>query len=288
MTDGRGAERAQTVVRASLAANALFLVAAALVGGALESRLVLAQAADSTLDVLGGVLLAWSVRLSREPRDEGHPFGHGRAEPLGALVTAVLAGVLGFEVLQGAVASLVSGRTAEIGAAAGVLLAAKLVAKVVIAVAARRGEGPALRAVFVDARNDTLACSGSLVGFALARIWGWLDAALAVPIALYIVWSGVGLARENLRYLMGEAPPREVLDELRARAAGVEDVRAVRPVRAHWIGPTLQVEVAITVDEDASATRAHDIALRVQERLEEHPDVEEVFVHVDTPAARPH
>ena len=74
----------------------------------------------------------------------------------------------------------------------------------------------ALTAIRVDTRNDVLACASSLIGYALARGGMiWADAALAIPVGLYIGYSGLSLARENLRYLMGEAPTADVLEEIR-------------------------------------------------------------------------
>ncbi|HXS19004.1 MAG TPA: cation transporter, partial [Polyangiaceae bacterium] len=74
-----------------------------------HSQLALAQFADSLLDVMTASVLAWTVRLSAKPEDKDHHFGHKRAQPLGALVTAVLTGVLAAEVVQHAVTALMDG-----------------------------------------------------------------------------------------------------------------------------------------------------------------------------------
>ncbi|MEM7517231.1 MAG: cation diffusion facilitator family transporter, partial [Planctomycetota bacterium] len=141
----------------------------------------------------------------------------------------------------------------------------------------------ALRATFVDTRNDVIATVSSLVGWFLAeRGLLWADAALALPVALYVGYSGFELARENLRYLMGEAPSSERLSELRAEAASVPGVLEVRALRAQFLGQELHAEVTILVALSESATEAHDIALAVRRRLEAVEGVGEIFVHIDT------
>ena len=72
-----------------------------------DSQLVLAQAADSAIDVVTAIVLGFAVRVALRPADEGHPHGHRAAEPIAALVLAVLAGVTGVEVLRTAIDALV-------------------------------------------------------------------------------------------------------------------------------------------------------------------------------------
>src|SRR6186713_60500 len=92
-----------------------------------NSELAQAQAADSLVDFAGAFVLAWVVRVAGQPSDEDHPWGHGRAEPLGALAIAMLAAVLALRVGQGAVQALVLGTQAR----AESLLLQVFVAKVV-------------------------------------------------------------------------------------------------------------------------------------------------------------
>ena len=66
------------------------------------SQLALAQAADSFMDVFTAGVLTWTVIVAAKPQDENHPFGHSRAEPIGGLVVAVVAGVLAIEVARSA------------------------------------------------------------------------------------------------------------------------------------------------------------------------------------------
>lgn len=272
--------------------NVSVLVAAIAVYAINRSQLVLAQGSDSLLDILGGIILLVTVRWARQPRDDNHPFGHQRAEPVGALVTAVLAGALAFEVAQTSIGALVSGEHNTLGAPVAAFLGAKFALKLLLLLFAFRGvttSNAAAHALRVDTRNDVFACASSLVGYGLSRLgYLWADAVLAVPVAFFIAYNGLDLARENLRFLMGEAPEDETLEELRAAAAAVDGVVAVQRLRAQHLGPKLQVDVTILVPEHSTASEAHDISVDVKHRLEADPMVLEAFVHVDTLAGKVH
>ncbi len=279
--------RVRALVTGALAVNALLLVAAAVVWSTTGSQLVLAQGSDSLLDIGAGLVLAVSAWVASRPGDDNHPYGHERAEPIGALVTAIFAGVLAFEVLRSAVGALILGDEARMDLWVAAVLGGKFVLKAglwgLIRGARRGSRSPALRALAVDTRNDLVACASSLVGFGLARQgFAWADGALAIPVALYIGASGFELARENLRYLMGEAPDEDVLAELRTTATRVTGVLEVGRLLAQYTGPTLQVDVQIVVAPSQSLVAAHDISVSVQRALEEHELVGIVFVHVDT------
>ena len=281
------------MVLTALGMNVALFIGAAAVYLSSRSQLVLAQGSDSLLDMASGVILTLSVWVGRQPSDDNHPYGHDRAEPIGALVTAILAGVLAFEVLRSATGALLAGEHALMSANVAWILGAKLGAKGALLLwirgARRRLTSSALGALWVDTRNDLVACASSLIGFGLVRAgYPLADGLLAVPVALYIGKSGFDLARDNLRFLMGEAPEAHVIEALRSIAQEVPGVVGLGALRAQYAGPSLHVEVEIEIEADNSATEAHDISVEVQDQLEGHELVGKVFVHVDTVHGKSH
>lgn len=239
-----------------------------------NSQMAFAQAADSLLDVTGALLLAWAVRVAREPRDAGHPMGHTRAESLGSLGIAALAALLSFEVGQGAVLSLLGEQQVELSGMLLFAFALKVVFKTGIWVVARKGGGPALRALAVDARNDILVGVVSVVGFLGARFGAPLvDAWLTLPLAVYIGYSGFQLARENIELLMGAAPPKARQSELEQLVVGERGVVGCRELRAQYLGNMLYVLAHVEVPGTLSVREGSAIAARVASALEAEEDV---------------
>jgi divalent metal cation (Fe/Co/Zn/Cd) transporter len=109
----------------------------------------------------------------------------------------------------------------------------------------------------------------------------WADAAFSLPVACYVGYNGVSLARENLRYLMGESPTAEVYQQLRDRVLEVERVLEIRRLRAHYVGQELHVATTVLVESGADATQVHDTEVTVQRALESHELVAEAYVHCD-------
>jgi len=273
--------------------NAVLLAGHAVVYAFTGSQLVLAQGADSLLDLVAGLILTISASVGSQPRDPGHPFGHQRAEPIGALVTAVLAGVLAVEVGRSAVTSLLSGAEGRMDASVASILGLKLAVKagllVVITRRLRQAKSSALRATQIDTRNDLVATFSSLAGFALVQVGHpWADAGLALPVAAYIAYNGIDLARENLRYLMGEAPSDAVHRELLALARAVPGNHTIHSLRAHYVGQMLHVEVVARVPAGLSGREVHDLSVDLEQAVGSHELVNEAFVHCDPPGGKDH
>ena len=285
MADGSSLAATRLTV-AAIALSLVLVVPLAIVHFVYASELALAQAADSLMDAVLASAFLYSLRVSALPADENHPRGHQRAEPIAALLGAMIAGVLAFEVFREAVLALVGGAAPRMEWALALAFLLKAVAKATLTLVARgvheKTASPAVRALEVDARNDVLVGMVALVGFFGARYGspGW-DAWLALPIACWIGASGFGLARENIRFLMGEAPPAERQRELSAIAAAVPGVDSIHDLYARYDGTQIDVSLHVVVDENLPLRDAHDIAEAVEARLMQEPDVLVAMVHVD-------
>jgi ferrous-iron efflux pump FieF len=274
MSGGNAADRGLSLARVSAAASAIFAVVLGLLASRLSSELALAQASDSLLDVLAALVLSWAVVLGRTPRDAGHPMGHSRAEALGALGIAGLSTLLAFEVGQSAVLALLSGQRPRLRDVLLLAFVGKASLKVVIWYLARGGKTPALRALAVDARNDIGVGLVAVVGFLCAR-YGLpeLDAWLTLPLAAWIGWAGVGLARENVELLMGSAPPPERQASLLELARSTPGVIRASDLRAQFLGHSLSVQVEVGVLPHMSVREGYELAERVRRALEAEADV---------------
>jgi ferrous-iron efflux pump FieF len=269
------------------------LVSLALLAGlgfawlATDSSLALAQAADSFSDALTGLGLLWALRVSRRPPDADHHYGHHGAQPIAALVVAMLVGALALEVLLAAIGALRTHAVPALGWPVTAALATKVAIKLVFvrlaANAALLRQNAALRAFRLDAASDVVVGSVSLIGIAGATYGSMpsLDAWLALPVAVWIGISGLRLARENIDLLMGTAPPPTWQAEVSAAIAAMPGVRGVAELRARSFGDGTHVWVEIHVDPELTVGHAHDLGEAVEQRLLEREEICDAVVHVD-------
>lgn len=250
-----------------------------------DSQLALAQAADSLADCLAGGVLLWAMHQSALPADAEHPHGHGHAEPIGALVVAILVGTLAVEVFRNAVSAILVGSTPELDPILAAVFTAKILFKgalVGLAGAALRARAnPALDALRVDARNDVLVGSLAVIGFVVARAGlPAIDAGLAIVVALYVANSALRLARDNIALLMGSAAPADRTAALVALAAATPGVVRIERAIVTWHGASFHVYIEIAVDETLTVHAGHDVGHAVEAALAAEVDVSRAIVHV--------
>lgn len=276
----RATPRGLTVAGVVLAATLLLLksLATVLTG----SISILSDALNSFLDLFSYSAIHLAVRMQNVAPDVDHPFGHRRAEPLAGLIIAILAAVLGFNILREAITSLATDHAVVLAPAALVVMTIAVGSKVVMAIlyrtASRRTGSPAMEASYVDTRNDILASSIAFVGFFLGGHW---DSVAALLVGVWVIYSGTRVGLENIHYLMGRAPAAEVQEEIRSAALRVPGVKDVPFLRAHFVGDRVDAELHVTVDEDMPLREAHAISETVKREVERIPDLQYAFVHIE-------
>jgi len=246
------------------------------------SSAVLSDALNGFLDVLTYSVAFVSMRVHEQHPDEDHPFGHRRAEPLAGLLFAVFASALGATVLRDALRSLFRpGAIEDDPVTIGLVLTGIAVKGAMAAwfyLGAKRTGSPALRAGFVDSRNDVLTSSLALAGF---RAGGRFDGIAALAIGAWIIVSGIRVGLENVGYLMGAAPSQAVQREILAAAQAVPGVRGIHDVRAHYVGDRVHVQLHVELDKDLTLAEAHAIGDEVRQAVEAIELVQKAFIHLD-------
>ncbi len=268
-----------------------FLFAIKIVAGLMSGSIALiSDALNSFTDVVSSIAIFVCVKISNKDADEGHPFGHSRAEPVAGLVVAILAGILGFEMIRSSVERFI--QVGEGGIDVIVTPITLLVPVITIILkslmAWRFGKtgkainSPAISASAVDSACDVAVAAAAFIG--LLGVWfGYpiLDPIAGFAISLWIIYTGYKIGIENIDYLMGKAPPKELLEEIKEAACAVKGVLSINKVRAHYVGPFVHVEIHVAVDKELSTLVSHAIAETVARNLEALAAIDKSFVHID-------
>lgn len=263
------------------------LFALKLVAGLLSGSIALiSDALNSLNDIAASIATFICVKISDKQADDGHPFGHSRAEPIAGLIIAVLAGILGFEVIREAVERVLAGSKAEISLFTLVVPVITMAVKWVMSWHFKRVgklfNSPALLATATDSLMDVFVALAALVGIAGAKLgYAFLDPVAAFVISLWIIRTGYRIGMDNIAYLMGQAPPPALMEEIKRAALAEKGVHAINTVRAHYVGNFIHVEIHIEVDKDLSTLESHAIGEEVERRIESIPSIDKAFVHLD-------
>ncbi len=268
-----------------LVANLAVVAAKLAVGLSSGSLAILGSAVDSCVDALNNVLALTVVRVAAKEPDEDHPYGHGKFETLGALAIVGFLSITCFELVRGAVNHLVGGthRIAVSDLQLAVLVLTLGVNVIITRYEQRRGIELGSELLVADAahtRADVVITVGVLIGVLLTRQgWWWIDSAIAIVVALVIVFVAYGILTRTVPVLVDQRalPPSHIQETAQA----VPGVKSAYGIRSRGPSDLRYAEVTIAVDRHADVAAAHAIADQVEERLKRELQLHEVTVHVE-------
>lgn len=270
----RVAERSAQLVLRGIALNAALAVVKFAGGVFGHTYALVADGAESVLDIFSSLLVWAGFRVASRPPDADHPYGHGKAEPLAALAVAVFIFAMAAWVGAHAIREIVTPHRGPhwwtLPLLAGVVLIKVWFSRRMKAA----GDEAGSTALGIEAQHhwaDAVTSAAAFIGILIALIggegWEAADDWAALLACVVIVYNGVGMAKKALGDVMDTAVPEHFENEVRAVALAVAGVDALDKVRVRKSGLSHLVDIQIRVDGELTVREGHDIAHAVKDAL---------------------
>ena len=268
-------------------ANLLLSVAKFIGGVAGNSTALVADALHSLSDLLTDAIVLATHKIGQIPADSNHPYGHGRAETIGATIVGaviILAGIwIGYEVWQ-VIASGI--KLVPTWLAAGVATFSILVNEGIFhytRIVGERVNSPAIIANAWHHRSDAISSVAALIGILGAHFgYSIMDPLAGGVVAIMILKVGATIFAEGLRDLMDTGLSEDQTQEFQKIIDGIPEVIKFHDLRTRTLGGEIFMDVHILVDTDLTVTEGHAAAERVRRSLiNAFNRVQDVLVHVD-------
>jgi cation diffusion facilitator family transporter len=277
------------VVRHSIGFNLLLVVVKLLAGILGHSYALIADAIESASDVLGSVVVWIGLNSAARPPDKEHPYGHGKAEPIAAVVVSILLFLAGIFIAYQAFHNIATPhRLPEVWTLwilAFIIVFKELVFRYVMKTG-NAIESQALKGEAQHQRSDALTSLTAFVGICIAIIGGngyeSADDWAALFASLVVGWNAWGVFRPAFSELMDEALPTEVVLDIRKIASEVPGVIDVEKCFVRKMGFELFVDIHLVVNGQLTVAEGHHIAHQVKDKIiEQRPQVYDVLTHVE-------
>lgn len=285
------ADRAVRAARVSVISNSVLVGLKLAAGLLMGSVSVLSEAIHSGMDLAAAVLALFSVRQSRRPADEHHPFGHGKVENVAGTVEALLIFAAALWIVAEAVRKLVHGvRVEALGLGLVVMglaaVANALVSRYLFRVA-RETDSIALRADALHLSTDVWTSAGVFAGLAFMALTGYhlVDPLAALVVAVLIMRAAWELTREAFLPLIDTSLPQEerrAIEEIIGRYSG--DFVEFHRMRSRRAGPERHIDLHLVVHGDHTVAEAHALCDAIEKEIEGLFPRTDVVIHVE-PAA---
>ena len=222
--------------------NVLLFAFKLLVGTLTGSVSITADAMNNLSDASGSIVTFIGFRVADKPADEHHPYGHARAEYLSGLGVAALILVIGIELVKTSLKKIFQPAPVEFTVAAALVLIASIGVKFWMNLfnrgLAKRIDSTALMATAADSRNDCITTGAVLLAAVFEKLFSIpVDGWIGLGVALFILYSGLNLAKDTISPLLGENADPELREKIVDYIVAQPKVLGYHDLMVHDYGP---------------------------------------------------
>ena len=250
--------------------NVLLFAVKWTIGYLLHSISVMADAFNNLSDAGSSVIGLVGVKMASKPADQDHPFGHGRIEYIAALIVAFLVMEVGFTFLKDAVGKIRDPEELRFQAVSVVILILSVGVKLWMCFfnrkLGRRIDSKVMLATSADALGDVVTTTATIASVLFFRITGVnIDGIVGLGVSLVVMWAGIGIAKDTLEPLIGEAVEPEEYARIKEFVEGYEGVLGSHDLIVHNYGPGRNMaSIHAEVPNDVEIEASHEIIDRIE------------------------
>ncbi len=257
-------------------------ICAGVLSGALS---VTADGLNNLTDCGSNAVSVIGFKVAGKPADKEHPYGHQRMEYIAAMIVAFIVFVVAIELGVESLQKLIEPTDGSWSITAVIVLSVSVAVKLWMFFfnrsLAKKISSEALKATATDSISDAGATAAVLVALIISHYTDVdLDGVMGLIVAVLIAFAGIGIFRSTLSQLLGKAPDKAVLEDIKQRIRSHNGVLGIHDLNVHSYGKKLYATAHVEVDARMGLSEGHDLADGIERDFAAHTDVIMV-VHVD-------
>ncbi len=247
---------------------------------------ITADALNNLSDASSSIVMLIGFKLSERPADNEHPYGHARFEYISGLVVAAMTLIIGFELAKSSIEKIFSPSPVHFTVPAAIILISSVAVKLWMFMfnrsLGRRINSSALLATAIDSRNDAISTSAVILSALITLFSGIeLDCFIGLAVAMFILYSGVKLAKETISPLLGENAPPELRQAIIDILKGEQKVLGYHDLMVHDYGPGQRfASLHVEMDYREDSIMCHEIIDDLERKCEDDLGVK-LVIHYD-------
>lgn len=250
--------------------NVVLCIGKFLAGIISGSMSITADAVNNLSDASSGVIGLIGFKLAERSADNEHPYGHGRYEYLAGFMVAALILVIGAQLMRDSIIKIVEPSEVEFGIVTAAVLAVSILVKLWMMLfykkTGKKIGSETVIATAADSRNDVISTGAVLAALIISELFKInLDGIMGAAVAVFILFSGVGLVRETMDPLLGKAPSEELVEKIHDKILSYDGVLGTHDLMIHDYGPGRQfASVHVEIPAEISFVECHEIIDKIE------------------------
>lgn len=266
--------------------NLFLLIIKGSIGFICNSQAMIADAANSAGDIFASIMTWVGNKISSEPQDDSHNFGHGKAEYIFSLFISISMIVVAFKLFYDSIMTLIYGSTITFSWFLVVVCIITILVKFSLFIytnkLCKKYNNILLEANSKDHRNDCIVTTFTLISI-LATLFGitFLDGIVGTGISIWIAITGFKIFIESYNVLMDESIDEETKDLILRYVKNYKEIQKIEHISSAPVGYQYIVVLTICVDGNMSTFESHKLADNLEKDITSLEKVYNTIVHVN-------
>lgn len=245
--------------------NVLLFAGKLAIGLLTASVSITADAMNNLSDATSSIVTMLGFRLAERPADDDHPYGHARYEYLSGLAVAALILVIGLELGKTSIEKILHPEPVAFGPIPAAVLVVSILVKLWMAAFNKKlGQkigSATLEATAADSRNDVITTGAVLIASLIELFTGFMaDGYMGLGVAVFILYSGIGLAKDTISPLLGEGADPELRGKIVDKISQNPKILGFHDLMVHDYGPGQRfASIHVEMDRREDPMECHEI-----------------------------
>ncbi len=270
---------------AGIFGNIFLLIIKASIGFITHSQAMIADSVNSASDIIASLMTFIGNKISSEPKDKDHNFGHGKAEYIFSLFISITMILVSLKLLIDSTSTLINKTYFEFSWILILVCLLTIITKLILYLYTKKlfkkYDNILLKSNYKDHKNDCLVTTCTLISI-LFGFYGiyWVDGLVGIGISIWILITGIGIFLESYNVLMDVSLDEKTKETIMKIVKKHEDIKNCYNLYTAPVGYKYLVVFTIAVDGDMTTYDSHKLANHLEKDVEKLDKVDKAVVHV--------
>ncbi len=271
---------------AGIVCNILLSISKFIVGIVTNSVSITADAANNLSDASSSIVTIAGAKIASKPVDEDHPFGHGRAEYISAMIVSFFIFIMGFELAKSSIVKIFNPEDVVFSIPSLIVLLLAIPVKLWLSYFNNKlykiTGNQNMKATMQDSLNDCFATGATIISLLVSAFTKFnIDGYIGIGVAVIIFLAGYDIIKDIISNLLGKAPDEEFVKQIEDMMLEEEYIVGVHDLIIHDYGPGKTIVSAhAEVPADKNIMEIHDVIDNVEKRISKELKIA-ICIHMD-------
>ena len=255
-------------------------------GNIFRSVSLISDGLNSLSDLITNILVIIGLKVGENPEDEEHPFGHGKIESVFSVIIGTFIMITAFDIIKENIMGLFQMKGEAISSPMPVIITVIVIVIKIFQLLFMKNKtkdyrGALINSLLEDYKADIVISISVLMGILLSRINPVFDVFVGVSVAIYIMYSGYNLIKDNALILL-DSQDEELLENVRKDLSEFEEIENAHDFRMTTSGKNIYLFIDVRMNKSLTIDEAHEITNKISKFIKhKYKNIKRVLIHAE-------